>query len=417
MHPEIHDWMRRLFCIGNSAPGVHDTAGGVADKPKESNPEIVDHPSLPVSKAIHVNRWSANRWSTEGQANWRDPKSLGRRETLVLVLGPAGAGKSTLCRKLWWDDMIGNRFETYDPTFEVPDEPVYRCGGYDYALYLRELKIRDINSISPILFPLAGIILVYDLSSPHSWDKAVRLKNIIRDSQSVQDGDKDKTRPSDIQVMMLGLKADIRGGHWVSRQEREEFAHQHGSLFAECSSCTGEGVHEAIGAFVEHMHGTVTRQPELVAEGSKRISNAALAEAAKQVISTLWTQSSALLGVYQQWRWLDLVKERKLPSKELDLRGGTMCIALWGSPGEDDCLRDMLLSDDIHGVNGKLVSKPAALLQNISAGFVCEGYKYTIDIILSEPAHLSDYYGVVLAYDVYSAASWRQVQNIFSRLR
>lgn len=238
--------------------------------------------------------------------------------------------------------MIGNRFETYDPTFEVPDEPVYRCGGYDYALYLRELKIRDINSISPILFPLAGIILVYDLSSPHSWDKAVRLKNIIRDSQSVQDGDKDKTRPSDIQVMMLGLKADIRGGHWVSRQEREEFAHQHGSLFAECSSCTGEGVHEAIGAFVEHMHGTVTRQPELVAEGSKRISNAALAEAAKQVISTLWTQSSALLGVYQQWRWLDLVKERKLPSKELDLRGGTMCIALWGSPGEDDCLRDMV---------------------------------------------------------------------------
>lgn len=59
----------------------------------------------------------------------------------------------------------------------------------------------------------------------------------------------------------------------------------------------------------------------------------------------------------------------------------------------------------------------APIREDISAGFVYESYYYTMDIIRSETLSVSDYYGVVLAYDVHSPESWGEVCNTYRGLR
>lgn len=233
--------------------------------------------------------------------------------------------------------------EELDPTLAEPPRPVYRCGGYDYHLDIWETTPTNPQTGQvPMLYHYCGIILVYDLSSPHSWDEAVRLRNVISDSRPIQDGEQDKTSPSALQVMILGLKADIQGGCWVPRHEREDFARQHGSIFAECSARTGEGLHEAIGAFVEQAHETITRNPESFALHSMDNRKGRVFKALYQAADALRTEPSSLPDLCQKGRWLDLVKQNDLPGKGLDLRGGTMCIALWVAPGGNNCLRDMV---------------------------------------------------------------------------
>lgn len=76
-----------------------------------------------------------------------------------------------------------------------------------------------------------------------------------------------------------------------------------------------------------------------------------------------------------------------------------------------------LLYDAIRGIDGKPEPKTTALRQDILAGFVCDGYNYTMDIIQSAPPYVSDYYAVVLAYDLHSQESHCNIYTICESLR
>lgn len=239
--------------------------------------------------------------------------------------------------QMMYDDMTGGRGlyeEECDPTLGEPDPPTYYCGGYEYKLHIRGSMFRpaDIDSTGYSgNYAYYAVIVVYDLTSPHTWDEAVRLQNLISADRPADDVKKEGDVA--LQVMVLGLKTDIQRGRWVSREDRESFARQHGTLFAECSARTGEGVHEAMEAFVEHAHETIMRHPDSYRYGPVHGAKRELLTVFSRALDAIHTTPAPLPDVYRHWRWLDMVEEGRLSTMELDYRRGTLCIALWGPPG------------------------------------------------------------------------------------
>jgi hypothetical protein len=174
-----------------------------------------------------------------------------------------------------------------------------------------------------------AIILTYDLSSLDSWNEAVRLQKLI--SSTRHGGHGSQLHNASPLVMLLGLKADVHGDGWPPLSQRERFAQQHGSLFAECSARTGQGVHEAMIALVRRAHEDSRRDLEAYARGM----NHELWEAAHRAVRSIRTFSGPghRPEVYRDERWLDMVQEHEVRDGVLDHRGGTICVALWAASG------------------------------------------------------------------------------------
>jgi len=233
------------------------------------------------------------------------------------------------------DDMVGGRrhaIALLDPTLAEPDYIAYDYGGYRYRLDMR-LSLSTPTKVEnwcPSFHNYCGIILAYDLSSLDSWNGAVRLQKLISSCFEMGDGLSQPRMP--VQVMLLGLKADIHGDGWPPLGERERFAHEHGSLFAECSARTGGGVHEAMGAFVARAHKTIMLDPGSYVRGMKVEMRVAFDQVVRAV-QHAHPEPCPCPEVYPKRHWLELVERRQIPRMELDHRGGTICVALWGLSG------------------------------------------------------------------------------------
>ncbi|KAB5581220.1 P-loop containing nucleoside triphosphate hydrolase protein [Coniochaeta sp. 2T2.1] len=318
-----------------------ETTGGTANKPGMSklsagSSEIappVNCSSQATPKAIHE-----NQWTPEAHAAWiaRMRAAADPRLLYLTVLGPAGVGKSSLYKKIMYDDLTGGSkllHDEFDPTLEDRSYATYSCGDSQYQIYFRFSTAGHAAGIDCYCsyYSYCGIILVYDLSSPHTWVEAVRLQKLIGGCHPLAKGE-NESQPK-IKVMLLGLKADIPGGLYVPHAEREAFARKNGPLFAECSARTGEWVHEAIGLFVEHAHGVISRHPELSCPGVVNTSQRQLFDSLDEALTAVRKNavSPRLPEVYRHWRW-QLIRYGTLTRKDVDHRGGSMCVAIWGHP-------------------------------------------------------------------------------------
>ena len=161
-----------------------------------------------------------------------------------------------------YDDLTGGSRlveDEFDPTLEDRSYATYHFGDCQYRIHFHISAAGHAEKACRCMpyYSFCGIILVYDLSSSYTWSEAVRLQKLISGCRSLDQG-KTESHP-EMKVMLLGLKADISGGRYVPYAEREAFARENGSLFAECSARTGEGVHDAMGLFVEFAHSITSR--------------------------------------------------------------------------------------------------------------------------------------------------------------
>ncbi|KAB5581146.1 hypothetical protein GE09DRAFT_464097, partial [Coniochaeta sp. 2T2.1] len=343
------------------------------------------------------------------------------KASVPYCLGPAGVGKSSLYKKIMYDDLTGGSkllHDEFDPTLEDRSYATYSCGDSQYQIYFRFSTAGHAAGIDCYCsyYSYCGIILVYDLSSPHTWVEAVRLQKLIGGCHPLDKGEKE-SRP-EIKVMLLGLKADIPGGLYVPHAEREAFARKNGALFAECSARTGEWVHEAIRLFVEHAHGVISRHPELSCPGVVNTSQRQLFDSLDEALTAVRKNAVTprLPEVYCHWRWLELIRDGTLTWKDVDHRGGSMCVAIWGHPSiGKSFLLDMLLYDDMYGIGGQWLPTTTTLRQDSSAGFVCDTHHYDMRIIQSAALyHTSDYYGVVLVYEVSGPETFSELRDLQS---
>ncbi|KAB5522874.1 hypothetical protein GE09DRAFT_494535 [Coniochaeta sp. 2T2.1] len=341
MTSEARKWIRKLLHTGERHSKI-ETTGGISNKPAMSGLSVgsseieipVNCPSQAAPKAIHE-----NRWTPEAHTAWisRMRTAGSTRLLYVTVLGRAGVGKSSLYKKIMYDDLTGGSKllqDEFDPTLGEQSHPTYSCGDSQYHIDFRFSTAGHAAGTSAYCYHYSycGIILVYDLSSPHTWAEAVRLQKLISGCHSLQKGE-NESRPK-IKVMLLGLKADIQGGLYMPRAGREAFARKNGSLFAECSARTGEGVHEAIGLFVEHAHCIISRHAELDSPWPENTVQRQLFDSLDEAVTAVRENavSPRLPEVYRHWRWLELVRDGTLTRKDVDHRGGSMCVAIWGHP-------------------------------------------------------------------------------------
>ena len=234
------------------------------------------------------------------------------------------------------DSVHGRRYTaaSYDPTLAEPEFPIYHYAGHRYHLDMRHSLFTPTkveNLYVSLIHNYCGIVLAYDLSSLDSWNEAVRLQRLIDSCFATMERGPNQPRLP-VQVMLLGLKADIHGEGWPPLKERELFAHEHGALFAECSARTGGGVHEAMGAFVARAHKTIMLEPESYVRGMKLEMRIAF-DLVVRTIQRAYPEPCPCPEVYRKRRWLELVERREIPRMELDHRGGTIGVALWGPSG------------------------------------------------------------------------------------
>lgn len=167
--------------------------------------------------------------------------------------------------------------------FFMEDEiPRYLCGEYIYNLDIAT------SASEPVLYFYQGlrndffsVILAYDVHSQASFDEVSRLYDTIYGHQ--------KSDPSGIYILVLGLKADLDTADGrIPRETGERFASERGCSFAECSAKSGDGVYEAFGMVVEYAH-SITIQFAGDPEGRKSFIDGSRAHLARamQDIETL----------------------------------------------------------------------------------------------------------------------------------
>lgn len=89
----------------------------------------------------------------------------------------------------------------------------------------------------------AGAILVYDITKRESFDHLARWLQEAREN-----GNETMT------IMLIGNKCDLEHMRQVSTEEGENFAKEHGLLFLETSSKTGQNVEEAFIKPSQHIY-------------------------------------------------------------------------------------------------------------------------------------------------------------------
>ncbi|XP_053575704.1 ras-related and estrogen-regulated growth inhibitor [Bombina bombina] len=76
-----------------------------------------------------------------------------------------------------------------------------------------------------------GFVIVYDITDRGSFEEVLSVKNLLDDVK----------KPKNINVILVGNKADLDHSRQVSIEEGEKLATELACAFYECSACTGEG--------------------------------------------------------------------------------------------------------------------------------------------------------------------------------
>mmetsp|Transcript_15160 Transcript_15160/g.22940 ORF Transcript_15160/g.22940 Transcript_15160/m.22940 type:complete len:206 (-) Transcript_15160:201-818(-) len=150
----------------------------------------------------------------------------------LALLGSSGVGKSSICVRYISDTFQLDQESTIGAAFHtktiIDGENVLRLEIWDTAGQERY------NSLTPMYYRgAAAAIVVYDVNSKTSYDKAIKwVKQITRKG----------TEEIPI-VMLAGNKIDLpEKGRRISKQEVEAYCKSKGYLFTECSAKTGQGV-------------------------------------------------------------------------------------------------------------------------------------------------------------------------------
>lgn len=92
MVSKVPNWIRKLSRASGLSSKDRSADRRVSDEPGENS---LEQGTAQAQKAIHV-----NRRTPEGIAALRSLKRLGQKNLRVVVVGPAGAGKKSLYRKV-----------------------------------------------------------------------------------------------------------------------------------------------------------------------------------------------------------------------------------------------------------------------------------------------------------------------------
>jgi small GTP-binding protein len=187
------------------------------------------------------------------------------RDLKVVVLGPAGVGKTSVISCFCNEPFHETTQSTIGPGFcHIP---------LDFDRVLVNLQIWDtageerFHSVTPALMHGAnGLILVFDLANPKSFDDLPKYFKMFHDV--VQDQSISTTS-----VLILGNKSDLDHPDFNKELVEGWMAENDVSLFHLVSAKTGDGVLEALRAFVPGLSPSASsdslRMPNIPAKQSE----------------------------------------------------------------------------------------------------------------------------------------------------
>mmetsp|Transcript_71003 Transcript_71003/g.112852 ORF Transcript_71003/g.112852 Transcript_71003/m.112852 type:complete len:201 (-) Transcript_71003:211-813(-) len=152
-------------------------------------------------------------------------------EYKIVVLGGGGVGKSALTIRLVTDDFL----EEYDPTIEdsyrkqinIDDRPalldILDTAGQEEFSSMQDNWIREGK----------GFLLVYSITSPHTFNMIGTLRDKIFRTKDVDD-----ETQKDIPMVIAGNKCDLEYERKVSFEDGQKLAQSFGCPFFETSAKT-----------------------------------------------------------------------------------------------------------------------------------------------------------------------------------
>jgi len=157
-------------------------------------------------------------------------------ECQTVVLGSGGVGKSSLVIRFIQDVFI----EKYDPTIEdsyrhqieVDSTPVMLqildTAGTEQFTSMREMYMRNGD----------GFLVIYSITAPSSFGEIPDILELIRRVR-------DAVRVSDIPMILIGNKADLREQREVTTEQGEKLAEKYQVKFYETSAKTKANIEES----------------------------------------------------------------------------------------------------------------------------------------------------------------------------
>ena len=184
--------------------------------------------------------------------------SFSLKWTTVVLVGDSAVGKSNLLSRFAWDEFDMDSKATIGVEFAPKnldiDGKVVKAQVWDTA---GQERFRAVTSA--YYHGAAGALIVYAINARTSFDNAQRWLDELREKAA-----------SDLQIILVGNKSDLKDQREVTTEEGEAFARKNNIMFIETSALDKFHVEDAFKQLVTAIYRNNARTP--VAGSSDTVS-------------------------------------------------------------------------------------------------------------------------------------------------